>query len=138
MSYALSSILQAAVFQQLEADPRLPPLVNGAIYDELPSGTLPDLYVALGPETVREANACGTLGAWHTFVISVVTRKAGFLQAKEAAGVISDALHEADLQMNRGRLIGLTFEKAKAARLSSGVRRIDLTFRARVEDDQQA
>lgn len=135
MSYALASVLQSAVFQALESDPALSPLVNGAIHDALPPGPLPDIYVALGPETVKDASARGTRGAWHDFVISVVTTQAGFSKAKSAAAAVNDALHEADLTLNRGRLVSLLFRKARAVRLSSGARRIDLTFRARVEDD---
>ena len=137
MSYGLSSELQTAVFQALENDPALPSLVNGAIHDALPQGALPETYISLGPEYVKEANACGSRGAWHDFVISVVSTEPGFRKAKMAAGAVNNALHEADLQLDRGNLISLTFLKARAARLSSGARRIDLTFRARVEEDEQ-
>ena len=60
---------------------------------------------------------------------------AGFLSAKEAAAAVSDALHDADLTLGRGRLVGLWFHKAKASLAGEGRRRIDLTFRARVEDN---
>lgn len=51
------------------------------------------------------------------------------------AVAISDALIDAQLVLGRGRLVGLRFVKAQARRRDEGrVRRIDLTFRARVED----
>lgn len=135
MSYALAGSLQAAVFAALQSDGTLGALVGNNIFDALPSGKLPKIYVALGPETVTEAGDGSDDGAWHSFVVSVVTQTAGFLAAKQAAGAISDILHEADLVLGRGRLIGLWFRKAKATRETGGLRRIDLTFRARVEDN---
>ncbi len=134
MSYALAAPLQAAVFARLQADGGLSALVGEHIYDALPTGTLPRLYVALGPETVRDASDGDGAAAWHVFTVSVVTETAGFHSAKTAAAAISDTLHGADLVLGRGRLVGLWFHKAKAARQSGGLRRIDLTFRARVED----
>ncbi|MCR9274492.1 MULTISPECIES: DUF3168 domain-containing protein [Mameliella] len=134
MSYAVASALQASVFTRLQGDAALSALVGADIYDALPTGNLPPIYVALGPETARDAGDQSGSGAWHRFVVSVVTSKSGFQTAKDAAAAISDALHGADLMLARGRLVGLWFEKAKAKRESRGLRCIDLTFRARVED----
>lgn len=135
MSYAVSAALQAAVYARLQGDAALGALVGADIYDALPQGSLPALYVALGPETAKDASDTGGNGAWHRFLVSVVTSKAGFQTAKDAAAAISDALHGADLALGRGHLVGLWFERAKAGRESRGLRRIDLTFRARVEDN---
>jgi len=85
MSYGASAALQQAVYQALLADPALDTLVQGAIYDALPQGTLPPLYVTLGPEDVRDATDGTGDGAWHRFTVSVVTDGAGFHAAKEAA-----------------------------------------------------
>ena len=135
MSYAVASALQAAVYARLQSDIALSALVGTDIYDALPTGSLPPLYVALGPETAKDASDVSGHGAWHRFLVSVVTAKSGFQTAKEAAAAISDALHGVDLSLSRGTLVGLWFEKAKAGRESRGLRRIDLTFRARVEDN---
>ncbi len=136
MSYALSSSLQAAVYQRLAADTDLAAIVGSDIFDAIPTGAVPAIYVALGPEKVRDASDGLGGGAWHEFTISVVTESAGFNQAKEAAGLVSDALVDADLTLTRGKLVGLRFRRAKAARVGTGdTRRIDLTFRARVSDE---
>ncbi len=134
MSYAVSGALQSAIYTRLQADAALTTLVGDAVYDKVPGGGLPGLYIGLGPEKVREAGDSTGDGAWHEVLISVVTENAGFLSAKEAAGAVSDALHGADLTLSRGRLVGLWFHKAQAQREKGGRRRIDLTFRARVED----
>ena len=135
MSYAVSGPLQAAIYQQLQADSALEQLVGDAIFDALPAGPLPPIYVSLGPESVRQADDVSGTGTWHDLTVSVVTDASGFQIAKDAAGAISDALEDADLALSRGRLVGLWFRSAKAKRETGGLRRIDMTFRARAEDN---
>ncbi|WP_390915087.1 DUF3168 domain-containing protein [Pseudosulfitobacter sp. SM2401] len=136
MSYALSAPLQAAVYQALSDDNDLMTLVGPAIYDAIPSGTLPPLYVTLGPETVQDASDKTGSGAVHQFTISVITDAPGFAAAKEAAAAVSDILHDGALTLSRGRLVSLLFERAVASRIDGATgRKIDLRFRARVEDD---
>jgi len=84
---------------------------------------------------VRERGDISGAGAEHRVTVSVVSDAAGFLAAKQAAGAVSDALHGAALTLARGRLVALTFLRARAVRTGAGQRRrIDLTFRARVDD----
>ncbi len=135
MTYAVSAALQAAVFQKLSTDAALTTLVGTAIYDEVPAGVLPSTYVTLGPEDVRQQSDKTAEGAWHNFIISVITDSAGFFAAKQVAAAISDALIGANLTLSRGQLAGLYFFRARARRVAAGQqRRIDLTFRARVDD----
>lgn len=134
MSMGVSAALQAAVYQHLSADSAVSALVGSDIYDALPPGDLPPLYVALGDETVRDASDMTGTGAWHDLVVAVISDAAGFQAAKDVAGAIGDALIGADLVLARGRLVGLRFLRAQARRESGGLRRINLTFRARVED----
>ncbi|MCV2880980.1 DUF3168 domain-containing protein [Actibacterium sp. XHP0104] len=136
MSYGAAAALQAAVFQRLAADAPLAGVVGGAIYDAVPPGELPETYVSLGPEEARDRSDATGGGALHFFTISVVTTAAGFANAKAAAAAVSDALVDAPLVLSRGVLVGLGFEKARARRVQEGdTRRIDLTFRARIDDN---
>ena len=136
MSYGVSAALQCAIFASLTSDARLTELVGADIFDALPSGPLPPLYVVLGAEDVRDASDKTGAGATHTFTVSVVTQSAGFAAAKEVAGAVSDNLIGAPLALDRGVLIALYFYKAKAARVGTGtLRQINLIFRARVADD---
>lgn len=136
MSYGVSAALQAAIYGALTGFGPLNDLVDGAIYDALPPGILPDLYVVLGEEKVRDNSDKTGAGAEHEFTVSVITDLAGFASAKAVAGAISDALIGADMVLSRGALVGLEFHKATAARVGSGdQRQIDVIFRARVEDD---
>lgn len=136
MSYTLASALQAAVYQALTGDAEITSHVGDAIYDALPSGRKPDLYISLGPETVKDASDKTGHGAEHRFTISILSTAPGFATAKAVAGSVCDVLVDADLSLNRGRLVSLTFDRASAQRTDDGNgRRIDLRFRARVEDN---
>lgn len=136
MSYRNAAALQRAVFQRLSTDGALAALVGPNIYDAMPAGALPPLYVVLGAEDVRDASDQTGRGAWHQFTVTVVTQSAGFATAKAAAAAVSDALVDAPLALERGTLVCLNFHKAKAARVGTGaVRQINLIFRARVADD---
>ncbi|MFM2356041.1 MAG: hypothetical protein RLZZ528_1777 [Pseudomonadota bacterium] len=136
MSYGTAAALQAAVFQRLTADTVLAGLVGSAIYDSAPPGSTDGTYVSIGPEDSRDASDQTSRGALHEFVVSVVTTQAGFQTAKTVASAISDSLVDSQLVLARGRLVGLWFLKARARRVEAGdVRRIDLVFRARTEDN---
>ncbi|MEM1074958.1 MAG: DUF3168 domain-containing protein [Pseudomonadota bacterium] len=135
MSYAMSGALQAAVYEALVADTTLGALVGGSIYDAVPIGAIPETYINLGRERVTDASDQTGHGAVHRLEISVITTQSGFAGAKAIAGAISDVLHDAQLNLARGRLVSLHFDRAEARRIDAGARReIVLRFRARVED----
>lgn len=132
MSYGAAAALQAAVFQKLVA---LPALAGVPVHDAVPHGGGRGTWVLIGPEDVRDASDASGEGAEHRFTISVISDATGFLAAKRVAVAVSDALVGANLTLGRGRLVSLGFLRAAARRLASGgARRIDLIFRARVED----
>lgn len=133
MSYALAPALQAALWQRLATDAPLGLLVGTNIYDALPPGPVPSLYVSLGPEDVRDRSDKTGPGADHLFTVSVVSDAAGFQTAKTVAAAVSDALVGAALTLTRGTLTEIWFVSAQARRVNdAGTRRIDLRFRARV------
>lgn len=136
MSYGVGEALQAAVYQQLTTDAALSGLIGTAVFDELPHGTKPETYVVLGEEDVRDRSDSTGGAALHRFAVSVVTDAAGYAGAKQVAAAVSDALVDAPLTLARGRLVGLWFERATARRSGKAgkVRRIDLRFRAHVDD----
>ena len=136
MSYGMAAALQEGVYQRLSGDAALTALVGAAIFDTVPPGEVPGTYVSLGSEDARDRSDQTGGGAEHRFVVSVVTDAAGFLTATQAAAAISDALLDAPMTLSRGRLVALSFLRARARRARQGeARRIDLTFRARVDDD---
>lgn len=135
MSYGFSVALQTAVYEALTSDPPISNLVEGAIFDAEPSGTLPSLYIALGAEQVRARSDKLVAGALHEFVVSVITEAPGFVSAKAVAVAIADRLVDADLNLLRGTLVSLRFFKARSVRIENGKkRRIDLTFRAQISE----
>ncbi|MBL4918282.1 DUF3168 domain-containing protein [Szabonella alba] len=132
MTYGMAAALQVAVYQQLTAAPGL---AGVAVLDAMPEGGPGGSFVLIGPEEVRDASDGSGAGAEHRLMISVISDAAGFQSAKQIAVAVSDALDQAPLDLDRGRLVSLAFLRARARRLRDGaVRRIDLTFRARVQD----
>lgn len=135
MSYGMAAALQEAVYLRLSQDAALAALVGDAVYDVVPPGPLPGTYVSLGPEDARDASDKTGRGAEHRFTVSVVSDAAGFQTAKTAAAAVSDSLLGVALTPARGRVVAVDFLRARARRVGTGdLRRIDLTFRARVED----
>lgn len=134
MSYGIAAALQAAVYGALTGDPVVAALSGGAVHDALPPGPVPPLHVTLGPETARDASDKTGAGALHDFAVTVVSEAAGFAAAKALAAAVSDALSGADLVLARGRLVRLSFLRARARRTDHG-REIEVWFRARVDED---
>lgn len=131
MSYAASAALQGAVFGRLTG---WGPLAGVSVVDAVPPGTGTGTFILLGPETVLDQSDKSGLGAEHQFVVSVISDATGFIPAKTAAGEVSAALVGASLTLATGSLVSLNFVRASAKRLNTGdSRRIDLTFRARIE-----
>ncbi len=133
MSYGMTAALQVAVYDRLSGDSGLAAIVGGNVYDALPAGTLPPLYVTLGPEKARDRTDASSGGAVHDFAVSVVSSAASFHQAKQAAAAASDALLAAPLTLSRGQVRRVQFHRANAAR-SGAERRIDIWFRARLDE----
>lgn len=131
MSYAAAAALQAALFQHLSA---VPDLAAVPVYDAVPPAVAPDTYVLIGLEDAVDASDKTGAGAEHRLVVSVISVVAGFATAKGIATVICDALEGASLTLARGHLVGLWFQKAAARKLDNGaIRRVDLTFKARID-----
>ncbi|WP_283177570.1 DUF3168 domain-containing protein [Gemmobacter sp. 24YEA27] len=130
MSYAAAAALQTAIFQRLSTAPAL---AGVAVHDALPPSP-PGLFVLIGPEEVRDASDKLAEGADHRLVLSVISDAEGFLAAKTVSVLISDLMAGPMPALSRGRLVRLSFDRAVARRIGEGaVRRIDLTFRARIE-----
>lgn len=135
MSYALSAPLQAALYERLTQDPNVTALVGSDVYDATPPGVPPVTYISIGPEEVRDASTKSGFGTEHDAVVSIVTDMAGFAAAKTIAGHVTTALTAAPLVPASGHVVGVWFLKAKAARTDAATtRRIDLTFRIRVDE----
>jgi hypothetical protein len=135
MSYAIAASLQAVIYQHLSADAAVAGLVGSDIYDAVPPAGDPDLFVLIGDERVRDRSTKTSSAAYHDFVVSIATRAHGYTDAKELAAAICDSLQGDLPALSRGRLTGIWFRSARTRRGSApDRRRIDLQFRAHVED----
>ena len=136
MTYAVSSALQQAVYQTLSGDTGLAAIVGANIFDVAPSGSVPAIYVLMGAERVRDRSDQTGYGASHDLTLTIVSSDAGFLNAKDAAAAVCDAILGQALTLVRGQLISINFLQARARRVGDGQQRqIELIFRARVADD---
>ena len=137
MSYLVGAALQGAIYQALRADPVLGDLVGDAVYDAMPVSAPAGIYVALGPEDVTDAGDMTGAASRHDFVIAVLSGTddgAGFGGVKAVAGAVAEVLEDAALTLDRGRVAGVSFLRARARRVEQGGgRRVDMTFRARVD-----
>lgn len=129
MSYQHAGALQTVLFSHLEADSALSALIGDALYDAVPSGTLPETYVMMGEEEAKDAADPLGQDALHDFTLSIVSTAQGFLMAKTVAAAIGQALEIAPVSLAEGRVVWLRFRKAKAQR-NSETRQIDLKYRA--------
>lgn len=129
MSYGLAGAVQAGVHGALVAHPALSGV---AVMDAVPPGGAAGTFVLIGAEEVRDASDATGAGAEHRVEVSVRSDAAGFMAAKGIAAAVCDAME--GLALTQGRVVGVWFLKAKAARSEDGAeRRVDLTFRVRVE-----
>lgn len=130
MSYGAAAALQAAVYQRLTEA-----LVEVTIFDAPPDRTGKGTFILIGPEEVVDQSDKTGGGAEHRVSVSVISDAAGFMSAKELAVQASDALVNTPLTLVRGRVVSIRFTRAVARRLRQGeARRIDLSFRVRVQD----
>lgn len=63
----------------------------------------------------------------------MISDASGFVSAKTVAGAVSEALVDAGLTLTTGRLVSIGFQGHGAAVGWRALRRIDMTFRARIE-----
>ena len=131
MSYGAAAALQTAVYGVLSSAPEL---AGALVLDATPPLGGAGTFVLIGPEEVLDQSDKSGDGAEHRIVVSVISDASGSLAAKTLAGAVTDSLVGATPVLSIGRVVGIRFVKAVAKRLADGdVRRIDLTFRVRIE-----
>lgn len=131
MSYQAAAALQAAVYGALSAAASL---AGVGIVDAMPPGTSPGTFVLIGPEVAVDQSDTTGAGAEHRFSVSVISDANGFMTAKTVAAAVSEVLLAGGMVLATGHLVSVKFLRAVARRLDEGaVRRIDMSFRARVE-----
>ena len=92
MTYVLAAALQEAVYGRLTADPSIAGLIGSAVFDAAPAGQVPPLYVALGPEDVRDRSDKTAHAALHVLTVTIVSEGGGFHAAKVLAAAVEEAL----------------------------------------------
>lgn len=126
--------LHRAIYAILANDTDISAIIGGHIYDALPAGPLPEVFISLGAEVMTDRSDKTGGGSEHEFVISVITTQPGFLRAKDVAAAIGRALLEDAPAFGDLPVVYLNFTRADARRdTDTQTRRIDLRFRARID-----
>jgi hypothetical protein len=134
MSYQSATALQQALYDVLINDATLAGLLPGGVHDAAPPGTPQGTYGVIGVEDAIDRSDVTGPGSEHRVQISVVSDASGFLTGKSAAARISQILPDTQPALSTGRVVAIWFHQARARRVEGAtVRRIDLTFRVRVE-----
>lgn len=135
MSYQYSLALQGAIYDRLLGFEPLKKLIGTAIYDRLPGGVPPDVFVLIGDEQVLDRSDKSAHASRHDVTVSVLGDGQGFSTVKEVAAQVSTALDNAALHLNAGALRQIQFQSAKTRRDGGrAARRIDLIFRAYIDE----
>lgn len=133
MSTQFSGPVQVAVFDRLASDPAVLAIVGSHVYDAVPAGALPNIYVLIGEEVVKDHSDSSGLAAHHDIAISVISSVESFLMMKDAAAAITTALQAAPLSLSEGSVSAFWTRGVASRRDAAGQRKIDLKFRLRVE-----
>ena len=134
MSYQSAVALQQALFDTLTGDAVLTGLLPGGVHDAPPPGTPQGTYGVIGVEEAIDRSDISGPGSEHRVAIAIVSDAPGFMVAKNAAARIGQLLPDTQPALSTGRIVAIWFHQARARRVEGGaVRRIDLTFRVRVE-----
>ena len=135
MSLGNSAALYRAIYDILANDAGVTAVIGTHIYDALPAGPLPEVFISLGAEVVSDRSDKTGRGSEHDFTISVITTQPGFLRAKDVATAIGHALLDQTPDFGGLSVVYLNFTRADARRdTDTQTRRIDLGFRARIDN----
>ena len=117
-----SADLQRAIYAALGVQGR-------PVFDAAPAGEMPEAWIALGPERVRDASDGTAEGSVHLIEVICGAGPGGFVAAKEAAAEVDAALEGVTVPgLVSLRRIG------SRARIVKGGRRVVQTWRARIDE----
>lgn len=90
--------LQGAIVARLKADPAVAALVNGRIYDAVPTNAAFP-YISIGPVDAVDDDADCITGLIVAQQIDCWSRGVGFPEAKKIVDAVRAALHDREAQM---------------------------------------
>jgi len=113
--------LQGLIVQRLKADPDVTALVNGRVFDSVPSGAAFP-YVSYGPTSTEEDDADCIKGASIYVQLDVWSRDVGFPEAKRISSAVRECLHDVDdLTLTDNALVFLNHYQTQTMRDPDGL-----------------
>ena len=77
MSVQNSYDLQRAIYDRLSTDPAIVAAIGGHVYDALPAGQLPDLFISLGVESFVDRSDKTGLASQHDTTVAQISNTYG-------------------------------------------------------------
>jgi hypothetical protein len=125
--------LQGEIVTRLKADPAVSALVNGRIYDSVPSGAVFP-YVSIGPcQSIDTRAEC--IASYEIFQqLDGWSRAVGGPEVKRITDAVRFALDDAPLELPTNGLVFIEYEDANITRDPDGLTNHSaMSFRASVE-----
>lgn len=115
--------LQGLIVTTLEADAAVTALVDDRIYDRVENFNTDVVFPYVNFATsIETANDADCINGSDIFVqIDVWSREPGFVQCKQIADAVRNALHEKDLQLTVNALTSLRCDRIRVFRDADGL-----------------
>lgn len=129
------STLQSLIYSKLSSDSDIISATEGHVFDEPPSGRLPELALQIGEETITTIFDSTGAVTLHEFEVSVIGREAGFAQLKMLIAPVCKALDLSPQRIGSAKLRRLNFLSSEAIRENgTESRRILMRFEALIDE----
>lgn len=112
--------LQGAIVQRLKADPAVAALVNGRIYDGVPTNAVFP-YISYGPCDVLQVDADCLVSFDLSIQLDVWSRSPGFPECKKINNAVRLALHDVELPLPTNALVLLEHQATRTVRDPDGL-----------------
>lgn len=112
--------LQGAVVARLKASAALTALIGGRVYDSVPAdAAFP--YVSIGPSQAVADDADCITGFEVTLQLDGWSRMPGFVELRQVAEAVREALHKVDLQLTDNALVSIEHRQTRELRDPDGL-----------------
>ena len=112
--------LQGEIIKRLKADAGVAALVNGRVYDSVPSGA-PFPYVSYGPSDLVTDDADCITGFDGFHQLDAWSRAVGYPEVKKIAEAVRTCLHDAPIALPSNALVFLEHRSTRYVRDPDGL-----------------
>lgn len=126
--------LQGAIHALLKADTDVDAMVSGRVYDRIPKGVAFP-YISYADVSSNPYDSSCVVAEEFIFTLDVWSRSVGSIEAKEIAGRVKKALHNADLSLVQNAAGQLVFRGQVSQDDPDGLTsHVSLTFKCIIQE----